>query len=97
MRALVYLVSVAAALAAPLWSQAMSGCACGGSAPAALANRELHPYAGAPQDVRPYSNFTTPYYEHYTKLVEYNGAARAVPVPPLDSIEEIRIGFLGPV
>ena len=38
------------------------------------ANRELQPYANAPEDLRPFSKFTEPYYENYTKLVEYNGA-----------------------
>ena len=29
--------------------------------------------------MRPFSKFTVPYYENYTRLVEYNGAARDVP------------------
>lgn len=39
--------------------------------------------------------FTTPYYEHYTDLIEYNGAARDVPDPK--NVTEVRIGFLGPL
>jgi ABC-type branched-subunit amino acid transport system substrate-binding protein len=50
-----------------------------------------------PQDLRPYSKFTTPYYEHYTDLVEYNGAARDLPDPDLKSLDEIRIGFIAPL
>ena len=30
-------------------------------------------------------------------MIEYNGAAREVPDPPLSEIDEVRIGFLGPV
>jgi ABC-type branched-subunit amino acid transport system substrate-binding protein len=59
--------------------------------------RVMEPYAGTPEDLRPYSKFTKPYHEHYTKLVEYNGAARGVPDPPLSEIDEVRIGFLGPI
>jgi ABC-type branched-subunit amino acid transport system substrate-binding protein len=59
--------------------------------------REMEPYAGTPEDLRPFSKFTKPYHEHYTKLIEYNGAAREVPDPPLSEIDEVRIGFLGPV
>jgi ABC-type branched-subunit amino acid transport system substrate-binding protein len=47
--------------------------------------------------LRPYSKFAAPYYEHYTDLVEYNGAARDVPDPNLSDLSEIRIGFLGPL
>jgi ABC-type branched-subunit amino acid transport system substrate-binding protein len=57
----------------------------------------MEPYAGEPEDMRPFSRFTQPYYEHYTKIVEYNGAARDVPAPKLSDIDEVRIGFLGPV
>jgi ABC-type branched-subunit amino acid transport system substrate-binding protein len=47
--------------------------------------------------MRPFSNFAEPYYENYTKTVEYNGAARdAVTLKPED-VDEVRIGFLGPV
>jgi branched-chain amino acid transport system substrate-binding protein len=84
-----------------LWSQqaapAGGACSCGRNPPGAPANREQRPYAGAPQDLRPFSRYTAPYFEHYSKLVEYNGAARDVPVPALDSVKEVRIGFLGPV
>src|SRR6185369_13684316 len=72
-------------------------CACGANPPGPPPNRELRPYANAPEDLRPFSNFTVPYYEHYGKLVEYNGAARDVPTPKPDEVDEVRIGFLGPV
>jgi ABC-type branched-subunit amino acid transport system substrate-binding protein len=47
--------------------------------------------------LRPFSKFTTPYYEYYQDLVEYNGAARDVPDPDLKTLSEIRIGFLAPL
>ena len=47
--------------------------------------------------MRPYSRFTKPYFENYTKTVEFNGAARDVPAPDLKDLTEVRIGFLGPI
>ncbi len=79
------------------WAQGGAPCSCGADPPGPPVSREVRPYAGEPEDLRPFSKFTTPYYEHYTKTVEYNGAARdAETVKPAD-IEEVRIGFLGPV
>jgi ABC-type branched-subunit amino acid transport system substrate-binding protein len=57
----------------------------------------LHPYAGAPDDLRPYAKFQHPYYENYNDLIEYNGAARDIPDPDLKTLDEIRIGFLAPL
>jgi len=57
----------------------------------------MRPYAGEPEDLRPFSKFTTPYYENYTKTVEYNGAARDTETVKPADIDEVRIGFLGPV
>ena len=72
-------------------------CSCGKNPPGPPAPRSLKPYTGAPEDLRPFSKFTTPYYEYYQDLIEYNGAAREVPDPDLNSLSEIRIGFLGPL
>ncbi len=72
-------------------------CACGANPPGPPANRELRPYAIAPEDMRPFSKFTVPYYENYTKQVEYNGAAREIPTLKPADVDEVRIGFLGPV
>jgi len=47
--------------------------------------------------MRPYTNFSAPYYSNYEKLVEYNGAARDVPTIRPADVDEVRIGFLGPV
>ena len=77
-------------------AQTSSTCSCGSTPPGRPAPRSLHPYAAAPDDFRPYAKFQTPYYEHYNNLIEYNGAARDIPDPDLKSLDEIRIGFLGP-
>ena len=91
-RWLIALVPVALA-----WAQGSTPCSCGADAPGPPVNRELRPYANAPADLRPFSKFTTPYYENYTKLVEYYGAARDVETVKPSEIDEVRIGFLGPV
>lgn len=72
-------------------------CSCGKHPPGPPAPRSLKPYTGAPEDLRPFSKFTTPYHEYYQDLIEYNGAARDVPDPDLNSLSEIRIGFLAPL
>jgi branched-chain amino acid transport system substrate-binding protein len=72
-------------------------CACGVKPAGPPSTRSLKPYTGAPEDLRPFSKFTTPYYEYYQDLVEYNGAARDIPDPDLNSLSEIRIGFLAPL
>jgi ABC-type branched-subunit amino acid transport system substrate-binding protein len=47
--------------------------------------------------MRPYGNFAAPYYEFYQKQEEYNGAARDVPTLKPQDVDEVRIGFLGPI
>src|SRR5690242_17997780 len=72
-------------------------CSCGADPPGPPQPRTSEPYAGTPGDLRPYSRFTKPYYENYTKEVEYNGPARdAVTLKPSD-VSEVAIGFLGPL
>jgi ABC-type branched-subunit amino acid transport system substrate-binding protein len=83
--------------AALVWAQNAKTCECGAHPPGPPPNREARPYAGAPEDMRPFSKFTKPYYEHYTKLVEYNGAARDAETLRADQVDEVRVGFLGPV
>jgi branched-chain amino acid transport system substrate-binding protein len=90
-------IVVAAVLTCAAAAQNSSTCSCGGSPPGHPAPRSLKPYTGAPGDLRPYSKFAAPYYEHYNDLVEYNGAARDLPDPNLNDLSEIRIGFLGPL
>jgi ABC-type branched-subunit amino acid transport system substrate-binding protein len=78
------------------WGQA-TPCSCGAHPPGPPPNRTLTPYANEPEDLRPFSRFTEPYYEHYTKLTEYNGAASAVATPLPSDIAEVALGFLGPI
>ncbi len=88
---------IAAVLVCAGWSQTAAPCACGKNPPGPPPTRSLKPYAGAPEDLRPFSKFTTPYYEFYQDLIEYNGAAREIPDPNLKDLTEIRIGFLAPL
>jgi len=88
---------VLAFFAASAMAQPVSPCSCGANPPGRPETRTLAPYANAPDDLRPFSRYTKPYYEHYTKTVEYNGPGRDVPVPDLKTITEVPIGFLGPV
>jgi ABC-type branched-subunit amino acid transport system substrate-binding protein len=85
------------AAAGCLWGQAAKTCSCGSDPPGPPRNRELRPYSNAPEDMRPFSKFTKPYYENYTSQVEYNGAARDVPTVKPAEVDEVRIGFLGPI
>ena len=90
-----FLLLLGSLLACGAWAQTGGGCSCGSNPPGRPATRSLKPYAGTPEDLRPYSKFVIPYYEHYTDLIEYNGAARELPDPA--DITEVRIGFLGPL
>jgi len=74
-----------------------NSCSCGRNPPPPPPPRELAPYALEPEDMRPYNSYTKPYYYNYTKLVEYNGAARDVATVPASDVNEVRIGFLGPI
>jgi branched-chain amino acid transport system substrate-binding protein len=91
------LSAIVAALALAALAQMPPPCACGSHPPGPPRTRSLKPYTGAPEDLRPFSKFTTPYYEYYQDLIEYNGAARDVPDPDLKDLSEIRIGFLAPL
>lgn len=84
-------------LTAGAWAQSSNDCSCGANPPGRPTKRSSHPYAGAPEDLRPFAKFTEPYYEHYSDLVEYNGAARDLGDPELKDLPEIRIGFIGPL
>src|SRR5579871_224184 len=91
------IVAITAVLVTGAWAQTSEPCSCGKNPPGPPPGRSLKPYTGAPEDLRPYTKFTTPYYEHYQNLVEYNGAARDIPDPDLKDLTEIRIGFLAPL
>src|SRR5579859_5979928 len=97
MRRMLVSVIAATVLACTAASQTSVPCACGKNPPGRPLPRSLKPYTGAPEDLRPFSKFTTPYYEYYQDLVEYNGAARDIPDPDLKTLSEIRIGFLAPL
>jgi len=92
-----FIMLITLVLLCAAWAQAPTPCACGKNPPRHPAPRSLKPYAGAPEDLRPFSKFTTPYYEYYQDLIEYNGAAREIPDPDLKDLNEIRIGFLAPL
>src|SRR6266568_3958388 len=78
-------------------AQVNEKCSCGSNPPPPPAMRTVTPYAGEPADLRPFSKFTTPYYQNYEQPNVYSGAARDVPVPDLKNLSEIRIGFIGPI
>jgi ABC-type branched-subunit amino acid transport system substrate-binding protein len=61
------------------------------------ASRTAEPYAGTPEDLRPYSKFTVPYDQHYTATPEYNGPADEARTIPAAEVSEVALGFLGPV
>ncbi len=92
-----WFVVVLALLSLSAAAQTAGTCSCGSNPPGRPATRSAKPYANEPPDMRPWSKFGEPYYEHYTNLVEYNGAARDLPDGDLSKLSEIRIGFLGPV
>jgi len=79
------------------WAQSLVPCSCGTDHAVVLEKRSMKPYTGAPEDLRPFSKFTAAYYENYQDLIEYNGAARDLPDPDLQELNEIRIGFIGPL
>jgi branched-chain amino acid transport system substrate-binding protein len=85
------------ALVSAASAQTPAPCSCGSNPPGPPAPRSLKPYTGAPDDLRPFSKYTPPYYENYQDLLEYNGAARDLPDPDPKDLSEIRIGFIGPL
>ena len=93
---------LALAPSALMWAQGLAGpCSCGANPPGPPKNRELRPYADAPDDMQPYAKFGEKtgeaYYEYYTNLIQYNGAAREAPTLKPADVDEVRIGFLGPI
>ena len=42
----------------------------------ASGDTDVTPYAGEPDDLRPYSKFTSPYFQNYVTPNIYSGAAR---------------------
>ena len=70
-------------------------CECGAHPPGPPRDREVVPYAGEPDDLKPYAKFAAPYDTNYTHPNIYVGAARDIPEPK--GLTEIRIGFFGPI
>ncbi|MFZ0272211.1 MAG: ABC transporter substrate-binding protein [Acidobacteriaceae bacterium] len=71
------------------------GCACGKNPPGQPPDRTVAPYAGEPEDLRPYAKFSQPYDVNYTQPNRYFGAGRDIPDPT--DVSEVLIGFIGPV
>jgi ABC-type branched-subunit amino acid transport system substrate-binding protein len=89
---------IAAALVVPAYLGAQPpSCSCGLEPQGPTQRRTLAPYGAVPEDLRPFSKFTKPYYEHYTATPEYNGAAADSRTVPAAEVTEVPIGFLGPV
>ncbi|HET7346249.1 MAG TPA: ABC transporter substrate-binding protein [Acidobacteriaceae bacterium] len=88
-------LTLAAQTAGPGSAAPGPGCACGAHPPGAPPDRTVAPYAGTPEDLKPYGKFSRPYDVNYTRPNLYSGAARDIPEPT--NIQEVRIGFLGPV
>src|SRR5664279_2723427 len=91
----VLLVVMLIGLACSGSAQTFQSCPCGKNPPGRPAARTMKPYAQEPEDMQPFSKFTEPYFQHYVDVVEYNGAARDVPVA--SDVSEVRIGFIGPL
>ena len=97
-------VGILAAFAAPnltgqnMGKDTVSGakvCECGAHPPGPPRDREVTPYAGEPADMKPYAKFAAPYDLNYTRPNIYVGAARDIPEPK--DLNEVRIGFFGPI
>jgi len=70
-------------------------CECGAHPPGPPRNRTVTPYAGTPEDLKPFGRFTSSYDVNYITPNIYMGAARNIPDPT--DIKEVRIGFIGPI
>ena len=97
-----WLLAAACLLVAGGWNAAGQGpsndkhvCECGAHPPGPPRDREVVPYAGEPDDMRPYAKFAEPYDTNYSHPNIYVGAARDIPEPK--NLTEIRIGFFGPI
>ena len=72
-------------------------CECGAHPPGPPRDRLVTPYAGVPDDLRPWAKFTVPYDVNYVTPNIYLGAGRDIPDPDLNTLTEIRIGFFAPI
>jgi branched-chain amino acid transport system substrate-binding protein len=81
--------------AAPVAVTGRGSCECGAHPPAPPRDRVVTPYAGEPADLSPYAKFAEPYDRNYIHPNIYSGAGRDIPEPK--DVQEVRIGFFGPV
>jgi ABC-type branched-subunit amino acid transport system substrate-binding protein len=86
---------LALGVCAPLTAQSGSVCECGKHPPGPPRDRTVTPYAGEPDDMRPYAKFASPYEVNYTHPNIYAGAGRDLPEPK--NLTEVRIGLFGPI
>jgi ABC-type branched-subunit amino acid transport system substrate-binding protein len=70
-------------------------CQCGAHPPGPERAWTADPYAGEPEDMRPYAKFITPYSFNYLQPTIWNGPGRDTPDPK--GLKEVRIGFVAPV
>ncbi len=70
-------------------------CECGAHPPGPPRDRTVTPYAGTPEDLKPFGKFTSSYDVNYIRPNIYMGAARKISDPT--DITEVRIGFIGPI
>ncbi len=70
-------------------------CECGAHPTGPPRDRVATPYAGEPRDLSPYAKFAEPYDLNYVHPNIYSGAGRDIPEP--QGLDEIRIGFFGPI
>jgi ABC-type branched-subunit amino acid transport system substrate-binding protein len=70
-------------------------CECGAHPPGPPRDRIVAPYAGTPEDLKPFGKFTKPYDVNYVTPNIYFGAGRNTPDPA--DLTEVRIGFIGPI
>jgi hypothetical protein len=54
------IVCVISVLASTGWGQTSVSCSCSHNPPGSPSRRSLKPYAGIPEDLRPFSKFITP-------------------------------------
>ncbi len=52
-------------------------------------------YGKTPEEYYPYSRFENPYHKFFLDTLEYPGYGRHIPEP--DHVDEVRIGFIGPI
>ncbi len=70
-------------------------CQCGVHPPGPERAWTAEPYAGEPEDMRPFAKFKKPYYSYYLQPTIWTGPGRDKPDPK--GLKDVRIGFVGPI